>query len=439
MAGVISHVLGLAIPLLGLLTLGLHMAGVGVLHALRTYSRSRLERLCEARGHPRRAEAVARHGDPTERAAEALSTLAGLGFAALLGAAVESSTLGPYVEWMILGAVGLMAVGHVTAAVVGRVHAERVLDRFWPLAGLLRLAMAPVTTLHGAIERLAYRSSSGGQNAPRPASVEVEIPQPEGEDPAELLPELPAGTRQMLQRLVALTRMDVDRLMVPASQIQMLPESIGGPAAARAFADSGYSRVPLYGESRDDIVGVLYAKDLLARLVEVSDPASIVPRELARKAISVPETKNAAALLDEMRSGSTQIAMVVNEFGVLVGMVSLEDLLEAFVGPIQDEHDKPPPPERVVTLGGSEYDVDASLPIDELNERLGLRLPTDQDYTTLGGLVLTKVGHLPQTGETIQHEGVELTVLSVQGRAIRRLLVRICPRTRDPAAPVSGP
>jgi CBS domain containing-hemolysin-like protein len=304
---------------------------------------------------------------------------------------------------------------------------------------MLRLAMSPLTGLHRAIERLAYRRSRGRAGMARPASVEVEVMSSEADDESALEAKLPDAIRRMLARLIELTRQDAARLMVPAAQMQMLPESVSGPAAAQAFADSGYSRIPLYGESRDDIVGILYAKDLLARLVEAGDPSAIVPRKLAREALRVPETKNAAELLDELRARSVQMAIVIDEYGGVVGLISLEDLLESFVGPIQDEHDEPPPPDPVVTLGGSSYDVDAALPLDELNERLGLRLPTDEDYSTLGGLVIHSLGHLPQPGEAFRRNGVEYTVLSVQGRAIRRLLVRILPATPDPAAPVGNP
>jgi CBS domain containing-hemolysin-like protein len=428
------HVLNVAIPLLGLVALLLHMAGVGLLHALRTYSRSRLEELCRRRGRAGRADAIAHADERTERAAEALATLTGLILAALLGAAADEFSSALRAEVLISVSLVAVAVGHVAAAVIGRVHAEAVLDRAWPLAGALRVAMAPLTGLHRAIERLAYRSS----RPQRPASVEVEVPSTEADDESRLEADLPESTRRMLARLIELTRMDVGRLMVPAAEMQMLPASVSGPDAARAFAESGYSRIPLYGESRDDIVGILYAKDLLARLVEAGDPAAIVPRKLAREALRVPETKNAAELLDELRARSVQMAIVFDEYGVVVGLISLEDLLEAFVGPIQDEHDEPPPPDPVVTLGGSSYDVDAALPLDELNERLGLRLPTDEDYTTLGGLVLNELGHVPQPGETFRREGVEFTVLSVQGRAIRRLLLRLLPTAPDPAAPVPG-
>jgi CBS domain containing-hemolysin-like protein len=433
------HVLRVAIPVLGVVALLLHMAGVGLLHALRTYSLSRLEEICRRRGHAERADAIAHADEPTERAAEALATLTGLILAALLGAAAEGAPWGLPIEVLIIASLAAVAIGHAVAVVVGRVHAESILDRAWPLAGALRLAMAPLTGLQRAIERLAYRNSKGAAAAPRPASVEVELPSTEADEQTGLEADLPETIRAMLARLIELTRLDAGRLMVPAARIQMLPASISGPVAARAFADSGYSRIPLYGESRDDIVGILYAKDLLARLVEAGDASAIVPRKLAREALRVPETKNAAELLDELRARSVQMAIVLDEYGVVVGLISLEDLLEAFVGPIQDEHDEPPPPDPVVTLGGSSYDVDAALPLDELNERLGLRLPTDEDYTTLGGLVLNELGHLPQPGETLRRDGLEFTVLSVQGRAIRRLLIRLLPATPDPAAPVPGP
>lgn len=427
----------IVIAVAGLGMIALHMAGVALVYALRSYSRSRLEELCERRGHAERADAIAADQERTERAAEALSTLTVLVLAALLGAAADSFSAAIRAEFVILLALAAATVGHVAAVVHGRVQAEGVLDRAWPLVPALRLAMTPVTWLHGAIERLAYRRSAGTNGAPRPASVEVEVPSAVEAEEAKLEAELPESVRDMLGHLVELTRLDAGRLMVNASRMVALPADVPGPVAARAFADSGYSRIPLYGESRDDIVGILLAKDLLAQLVELGDPAALAPRKLARPALRVPETKNAAELLEELRTNRVQMAIVHDEYGGVAGLISLEDLLEHFVGPIQDEHDDPPPPEPVVARGDSAYEVDAALPLEEINERLNLHLPTDEDYTTLGGLVFSELGHLPQPGERFAREGIEFEVLTVEGRSISRLLLTIHP-VPDPAGSVRG-
>jgi CBS domain containing-hemolysin-like protein len=129
-----------------------------------------------------------------------------------------------------------------------------------------------------------------------------------------------------------------------------------------------------------------------------------------------------------------QLAIVLDEYGGVAGLISFEDLVEHITGPIDDEHDEPDGEDPIAPLGGSRYEVDAAVPLEELNERLGLRLPTDEDYSTVGGFVFTTLGHLPEPGETFRREGVEFTVESVEARTIRRLRLDL-----NPAAAVRSP
>ncbi|MCA1685239.1 MAG: hemolysin family protein [Planctomycetia bacterium] len=232
----------------------------------------------------------------------------------------------------------------------------------------------------------------------------------------------------MLQHAVALTRRDVSELMTPRSQITTLPSSVSARSAAQVFRESGKSRVPLYGETRDDIVGILYAKDLFPRMTDVGDPdAVVIPRKLVRPAYCVPETKNAYDLLEEFRAKRTQIAIVLDEYGGVAGLITLEDLVEELVGAIDDEHDVPTPGDPVVPLGGSRYEVDAALDLETLNERLNLRLPTDGDFQTLGGFAFHELGHLPEPGATFRYGGMEFQVVEVADHSIRRVRIDLQP------------
>ena len=197
-------------------------------------------------------------------------------------------------------------------------------------------------------------------------------------------PDLPESARVVLQQAILLTRTDVGALMTPRSSIVSLPSTVSIAEAAATFRKTGLSRVPIFEESRDDIIGILYAKDLYARMTEVQGHAARVfsPRDLVRPAFFVPESKNAYDLLEEMRRQRRHFAIVLDEYGSVAGVVSLEDLLEELVGPIDDEHDIPPPADPVRELGGSRFEVDASLTLEELNERLDLDLPTDADFQT---------------------------------------------------------
>jgi CBS domain containing-hemolysin-like protein len=412
----------------GTLALAIHMIAVTLSRALRTYSRSRLEEVCEANGRPERASQIMHFDDRSERSAEALAVLSGLILAALLGATV--ARLAPQLEGgaVVAIALSLGAIGYVAAGIVGRVYAEVVLDRFWPLTNLIRRALAPLTFPARALEAAAYRRTRRDPSSPRPLSVEVELHSatdlPSEE---EIEAELSETTRSLVERAVELAHRDVSSIMTPRSAMVALPATTAAREAARLFATSGRSRVPLFGEHRDDILGVLYAKDLFPLLIDGPDGPKVNLRKLARPAMFVPESKNAAQMLQEFRSSRVQIAVVLDEYGGVAGLVTMEDLMEELVGPIDDEHDVPTPADSVRPLGDSRYEVDATLPIDELNERLNLNLPTDVDYETVGGLAFDALGRLPEPGATFRREGVEFRVLEVADHSIRKLSLDLQP------------
>ena len=411
---------GLAAP-----TLALHMASVTLAKALRTYSRSHLAALCELRGRPGRADSIAHHDESTERAAEGLAVVTGLALAALLGVAAVQVIPGWAEGATVAIALALGGIGYVTAGVIGRVYAEAVLVAAWPLAGALRTLTAPLTAASDAFESVVYRlAGRSAASRRRPASVEVEIlstDTPVAEIEADLA-DLPESTRLMLERVVELSRLDASEVMTPRSAIVSLPASSSPHAAVRVFLASGRSRIPLFGEHRDDIVGILYVKDLLAHLDDPGANLEADLRKLARPPLFVPETKHAVELLEEFRHRNILLAIVVDEYGAVTGLVTMEDLLEQVVGPIDDEHDAPSLEDPVIPLGPSSFEVDGALDLELLNERLNLHLPTD-DVQTVGGFAFNALGRLPDPGATFRHNGAEFTVLKVADRSIRRLRV----------------
>ncbi len=412
--------------LVSLLVLALYLLSVTLTKALRTYSRSRLEELCVERGHPARADEVAHLGEPTERGAETLAAVTGLTLAALLGVTVDRVAPQLAAEAVVGIALVVGALGYVLVGTIGRVYAEYVLDALWPVAGVLRGLTAPLTFGSRMIEALVLQFAQPADAAPRPASVEVEIPS-DGDRPAVVEADLPESTRELLQHAVELTQLDVSEIMTPHSAIIALPASISARAAARTFCETGKSRIPLFGENRDDIVGILFAKDLFPRMTDAEHPDAVIPRKLVRPAYCVPETKNAFALLEEFRERRTQIAIVLDEYGGVSGLVTLEDLLEELVGTIDDEHDIPTPEDPVISLGGTRYEVDATLSLELLNERLHLRLPTDADFLTVGGLAFHALGRLPEPGALFRFEGIEFTVTEVADHSIRRVQLDLQP------------
>jgi CBS domain containing-hemolysin-like protein len=399
----------------------LHFFSIALTKALRSYSPSLLEERCAARGRRERAEEVARLDQRSERAAEALAVVTGLFLAALIGVGIGQLRSRPGVEWVIPPVLAIGLLGYVLSGVIGKVFAEPILDATWPASGPIRAVAWPLTfglrQVEGLVEWLA-----GLAEVPRPASVEVEIPTEEPV-PDDDEPQLPEPARALLQHAVELTRTDVSALMTPRPLIVSLPATVTGREAAATFRQSGLSRIPIYGANHDDIVGILYVKDLFGGMTEVEDPEKVSPRRLVRPAFFVPETKNAFELLEEMRNRRLQIAIVLDEYGGVAGLVTLEDLLEQLVGTIDDEHDIPTPADPIRALGESRYEVDATLPVEELNERLDLHLPINGEYLTVGGLAFHTLGRVPEPGESFRVDGVDFTVVDVKDHRIRRLVI----------------
>ena len=215
----------------------------------------------------------------------------------------------------------------------------------------------------------------------------------------------------------------VREVMVPRTDMICLEDAASVPEAVTVIAQSGLSRVPVYHDTLDDIVGVLFAKDLLICVGSASCPSTVAP--LAREAYFVPETKPVDELLVEMRQRKTHMALVADEYGGTAGLVTIEDLLEELVGEIFDEYDRAEP--LVTELPDGELLLDARLPIDDFNDLLGTAIDLEAD--SIGGLFVELAGHIPEPGEEIEVEGVRITARDVEGTRVRSLHVRPRPET----------
>ena len=412
---------------LGFPVLILHLASIAFTKALQSYSRSRLEEYCALRGRPDRADEIAHLDERTERGAEAIAVLSGLLLAALVGVALDEWLHPPTALLVIFLVLAIGAAGYVLAGVIGKVLAEPILYAFWPTSFLVRGAAWPLVQGFAGLEYLIEHLTGNRDTRPRPASVEVEIPAENGEDGEDVAVELPDDTLAMLQHAIELTRKSVSEIMIPSMAIVSLPANVTAQAAAETFRKTGRSRIPLYGANRDDIVGILLGKDLWEKMLEADDPDSVVPAKLVRPAFRVPETRNAFQLIQDLRGNRTQMAIVLDEYGAVAGLVTLEDLLEQLVGPIDDEHDVPTPADPITPLSDSRFEVNATLPLDVLNERLDLHLPTEEDFQTVGGLAFHVLGSLPERGATFRFNGAEFTILDVHDHSIRKMMIDLQP------------
>ncbi len=214
----------------------------------------------------------------------------------------------------------------------------------------------------------------------------------------------------------------VREVMVPRTDMNALPDTATAADAVAMIHRTGNTRLPVYHTTTDDIRGVLYAKDLLVALAENRAEGPLLA--MARPPYFVPETKPVEELLLEMRV-KTHIAIVADEYGGTAGIVTLEDLLEEIVGEISDEYDREEP--LLVDLGDDRYVVDARWPVDDLNELFGTDIETDAD--SVGGLFTEVAGKIPDVGESVEIEGLRLTVTELSGTRLCKLTVE--PSVRD--------
>jgi CBS domain containing-hemolysin-like protein len=235
--------------------------------------------------------------------------------------------------------------------------------------------------------------------------------------------ELEHQEQEMLYKVFDFADKEVSTVMVPRPEVVALSVEMPPEQALAAVIDSPYTRYPVYRDALDEILGVLHVRDLFSALVD-RGIAGVELEQLLRPAHIVPETKDLAALLTEFRRTNQHMAIVVDEYGELEGIVTLEDLLEEIVGEIEDEFDLPD--ESVEKLPDGRVRIDGTFPIDDFNEQFHRTLPIE-DYHTIGGFVFGLLGRAPEPGDEVEADGCRFKVLDVEGSRIERLEVELVP------------
>jgi len=228
-----------------------------------------------------------------------------------------------------------------------------------------------------------------------------------------------ADALQMIHGVLRVGDQHVRDIMVPRSQMVVLERDSGPQQLLPAVIESGHSRFPVIGDDRDQIVGILLAKDLLRYFAEGATGGFDI-REVLRPAAFVPESKRLNVLLKEFRASRNHMAIVVDEYGGVSGLVTIEDVIEEIVGEIEDEFDLPD--ESVERLDDTHIRIDGTFPIDDFNEEFKADLP-QEDYHTVAGFVFGELGRAAEKGDEVLHDGMRFEVLEVDGPRIERLEV----------------
>ncbi|MBI5289391.1 MAG: HlyC/CorC family transporter [Chloroflexi bacterium] len=357
-------------------------------------------------------------------AALALARTVGLVLATALGIFLITDSRGHTWGILILTAGGVLAVVACLDAAPRLLVSgapERWGIRLLPVINFFRLAFGPVAvTINRALGGVVHRN--GDEHPDETAELLREADIDTGGEPLE------EDERQMIEGIIGLEETTAREIMAPRIDIAALEEEETIDDALKLIVERGFSRIPLYTETIDNVVGVVYAKDLLRCRAEGRRPTL---REIARPPYFIPESKRVDELLAELRQSKVHIAIVVDEYGGTAGLVTIEDLLEEIVGEIQDEYDREEAP--IERVNESEAILDARVSIDALDELFGFEPEgDDQDYDTVGGFVYHHLGKVPAAGDEVRVDGLTLRVLSVLGRRIKK--VRATKRADEPAA-----
>lgn len=393
--------------------------------ALRAFRRVQLEEAFDFPGGPKRLEKLEAHLNAlrlTSALCRAVSNLAlVIGLVFLFDANDNASW--PLI-WAMVSAAAVIAVFGVAIPQAWASYAgEKVLARVYPVLIFLRYVMYPITIVMEAFDLPVRRLAGVGDDAEdNGEAAKQEILQAATEGQAEGA--VDAEEVQMIESVMELGDTRTAEIMTPRTDIFALACDISLQQASEKIIEAGHTRIPVYEGDIDNIIGVLYAKDLLAHVTESPQPSL---RDIMRKPYFVPETKPLDDLLKEFKGRQVHLAVALDEYGGTAGIVTIEDILEEIVGDISDEYDQEEP-SLLKRIDKLTVEADGRLHIDDLNDAMDLEIPEDEDYDTVAGLVFAELGYIPTEGEILQAHDAKFTVISADERKITKLKVELFPQ-----------
>ena len=419
------------------MTLFLELLGVAALillnaffvageYALVTARRTRIQELADQGS--RRARAVQRIVADPPRFIAAMQlgvTLASLGIGAL-GEQALAHAFDPFLATVLAVVLAFLIITYlhvVIGELVPKAVALRYSDRValgvsTAVRGFFVLAYPLIWILQRSTELIlrALRLETPGEE--REALSEAELRMLLGR--ATEYGAIEREEQEMLYKVFDFADKEVADVMVPRPEVVALSVDLPTEESLAAVIESPYTRYPVYRETLDDIVGILHVRDLFSALNDQGF-ANVKIEDLLRTAYIVPETKDLAALLADFRRTNFHMAVVVDEYGTMAGLVTLEDLLEEIVGEIEDEFDLPD--ESVEHVDDKTVRIDGTFPIDDFNERFGIELPIE-DYHTVAGFVFGLLGRAAEEGDEVEYNGLRFRVLETEGSRIEKLEVQ---------------
>jgi len=351
------------------------------------------------------------------------------GFCFLAVIATVSGLLGGFElmdYWVIVSALAISgAVLWVCASVVGGAIAAAVpvgtICSSWALVRLSMLlggiARVPIAVIGEIVRRLTGANlvqQNGSKDVEEQLLKSIEHSQREGG--------IPAVAAEMLENVVEFRTTDVGEIMTPRTEVEGIEHTNDLQVIREFVMESGRSRIPVYEENIDHILGILYVKDLVAFFGSEANGFKL--QSILRQPIVVPDTKPVQELLGDFQRSEVHMAIVIDEYGGTAGIVTIEDVIEEIVGEIRDEHDDAEADEpKLVRISDTQVEVDGRYSLDDLNDELSRVLPEDEEYDTVAGFVLSQLGHVPQIGEVLDSHEMRFITLEASATQIHRISI----------------
>jgi len=314
----------------------------------------------------------------------------------------------------------LLIFGEIWPKMYATRNATTFALRFSPVILLLSRFFSPVIFMFNAIEGKMTGTSAFSHHMITEEEIKewIDVGQEEGT--------IEKDEQEMLHSVFEFSDTRVREVMTPRIDVVMIEDAADSHEALELFKTTGVSRLPVWHENTDTIRGILNVKDAIFSMLETHEPRPI--EEIFSEPLYVPETKNIDDLLRELRAKKTHMAVVLDEYGSFVGIITVEDILEELVGEILDEFDTEE--HELVRIADDTYSIDARMWVEDLNKELGLALPINDTYETVAGLFIEYLGNIPRIGDVCEltEEGVRLVVVQMTGKRINRLkLIQIKP------------
>lgn len=310
-----------------------------------------------------------------------------------------------------------LAIPHAWAKYAG----EKILSRTHKIVMLFAVIAWPAIYIHQLYDGLVRRLAGVAKTTPHQKQEEKQEEFLNGLEQRKIEGVVDAEEQEMIENVLELSETTVDEIMTPRTEMIAIEISSNRKTVLDTIITAGHSRVPVYEGNIDNIIGLIYAKDLLAEIDKTN--ADFRLRDKLREVYFVPETKPLRVLLHEFQNQKLHIAVVLDEYGGTAGIVTLEDIIEELVGEITDEYEEHES-EQVKEIDHNTIELDARTYIDQVNDLFDLNLSEEEDYETIGGFVFSHLGYIPKAGDSFIYENLKFSIRSAEPRRIKRIRIQ---------------